>query len=135
MAIRDHFRLDVVTRQAAKLQAVDVELTAVERGLQGAVIQGQSCRACGAALQPGAAFCAQCGTAQAAPLATATPQPAVAVAPANPAAAPAPPPPAPAPAPAGPLAAAAQPIAGPLEAASQSTDRTPVSPPAKGEPK
>ena len=33
MAIRDQFRLDLVVRQAAKLQAVDAELTAVERAL------------------------------------------------------------------------------------------------------
>ena len=33
MAIRDHFRLDVVVRRAAELQAVDAELTAVEQAL------------------------------------------------------------------------------------------------------
>lgn len=33
MAIRDSYRLDVVTRQAAKLQAVDAQLTEVERSL------------------------------------------------------------------------------------------------------
>ena len=33
MAIRDSFRLDVVTRRAAELQAVDAELSAVERQL------------------------------------------------------------------------------------------------------
>jgi zinc-ribbon domain len=72
MAIRDYFRLDVVTRQAAKLQAVDAQLAAVERQLQGgAPAAAPSCNNCGASLQPGAAFCAQCGTALATPLATA----------------------------------------------------------------
>jgi hypothetical protein len=33
MAIRDHFRLDVLSRQAAKLQQVDAELAEVERML------------------------------------------------------------------------------------------------------
>jgi hypothetical protein len=33
MAIRDAYRLEVVTRQAAKLQAVDAQLTEVERSL------------------------------------------------------------------------------------------------------
>jgi hypothetical protein len=33
MAIRDAYRLDVITRQAAKLQAVDAQLTEVERSL------------------------------------------------------------------------------------------------------
>jgi hypothetical protein len=33
MAIRDSYRLDVITRQAAKLQAVDAQLTEVERSL------------------------------------------------------------------------------------------------------
>ena len=34
MAIRDHFRLDVLARQAAKLQEVDAELAEVERMLR-----------------------------------------------------------------------------------------------------
>ena len=34
MAIRDHVRLDVLTRKAAELQRVDAELLAVERVLQ-----------------------------------------------------------------------------------------------------
>jgi hypothetical protein len=33
MAIRDSYRLDVITRRAAKLQAVDAQLTEVERSL------------------------------------------------------------------------------------------------------
>ncbi len=34
MAIRDHVRLDVLTRKAAELQRVDAELLAVERVLE-----------------------------------------------------------------------------------------------------
>ena len=34
MAIRDHVRLDVLTRKAAELQRVDAELLAVERRLE-----------------------------------------------------------------------------------------------------
>ncbi len=34
MASRDHFRLDVLTRHAAELQAVDAELAGVERMLR-----------------------------------------------------------------------------------------------------
>ncbi len=34
MAIRDHVRLDVLTRKAAELQRVDAELLAVERLLE-----------------------------------------------------------------------------------------------------
>lgn len=62
MAIRDHFRLDVLVGQAAKLQEVDAELSAVERLLRmdkaGAV---GSCSACGALHAHGALFCWQCG--------------------------------------------------------------------------
>ena len=63
MARRDHFRLDVVARQAAKLQAVDAELGEVERLLHleraGA---GGNCPACGALHARGAVYCWQCGT-------------------------------------------------------------------------
>lgn len=34
MAIRDHVRMDVLTRKAAELQRVDAELLAVERMLE-----------------------------------------------------------------------------------------------------
>ena len=37
MAIRDAYRLDVITRQAAKLQAVDAQLTEVERAIEALV--------------------------------------------------------------------------------------------------
>lgn len=63
MAIRDHFRLDVLVRQAARLQEVDAELGEVERLLHmeqaGA---GGSCPACGALHGRGATFCWQCGS-------------------------------------------------------------------------
>ena len=62
MAIRDHFRLDVLTRQAAKLQQVDAELAEVERllRLDRAGAAG-ACGNCGALYARGAVFCWQCG--------------------------------------------------------------------------
>ncbi|HET9196757.1 MAG TPA: hypothetical protein VFN92_00695 [Solirubrobacterales bacterium] len=62
MAIRDHFRLDVLTRQAAKLQQVDAELAEVERllRLDQAGAAG-ACGDCGALYARGAVFCWQCG--------------------------------------------------------------------------
>jgi hypothetical protein len=65
MAIRDHFRLDVVVRRAAELQAVDAELTAVEQALGLVPPAGAAattpCPHCGAAGPVGSAFCARCG--------------------------------------------------------------------------
>jgi hypothetical protein len=62
MAIRDHFRLDVLTRQAARVQELDAELAQVERLLR---LEGEgaagSCHVCGALYARGAAFCWQCG--------------------------------------------------------------------------
>lgn len=62
MAIRDHFRLDVLTRQAAQLQQVDAELAEVERllRLDQAGAAG-ACGNCGALYARGAVFCWQCG--------------------------------------------------------------------------
>jgi hypothetical protein len=62
MAARDHIRLDVVVRRAAKLQAVDAELAEVERllKLEDAGAAG-NCPACGALYARGAAYCWQCG--------------------------------------------------------------------------
>ena len=62
MAIRDHFRLDVLTRQAARLQQVDAELAEVERllRLDNAGAAG-ACGSCGALYARGAVFCWQCG--------------------------------------------------------------------------
>ncbi|HEY4996757.1 MAG TPA: zinc ribbon domain-containing protein [Solirubrobacteraceae bacterium] len=63
MAIRDHFRLDVLVRRAAVLQERDAELAELERlmrmerdGMAG------SCPHCGAPHSRGALFCWQCGT-------------------------------------------------------------------------
>jgi hypothetical protein len=62
MAIRDHVRMDVLTRKAAELQRVDAELLAIERMLE---LQREDaaglCPSCGAPFAPGVRFCAQCG--------------------------------------------------------------------------
>jgi hypothetical protein len=62
MAIRDHFRLDVLARRAAMLQERDAELAEVERLLhmQESSVAG-SCPGCGAVRSRGAVFCWQCG--------------------------------------------------------------------------
>jgi len=62
MARRDHFRLDVLVRTAARLQEVDAELAEAERllRLEQAAAAG-SCPACGALHARGAVFCWQCG--------------------------------------------------------------------------
>jgi hypothetical protein len=64
MAIRDHFRLDVLVRRAAVLQERDAELAELERLLrmeEGAV--AGSCPQCGAPHSRGAVYCWQCGAA------------------------------------------------------------------------
>lgn len=63
MAIRDHFRLDVLVRRAAILQERDAELAEVERllRLEDSASVG-ACPACGVPHSRGAAFCWQCGT-------------------------------------------------------------------------
>jgi len=63
MAIRDHYRLDVLARRAAELQQADAQLGEIERLLasaEGGV--GGACRACGAAHSRGAAYCWRCGS-------------------------------------------------------------------------
>jgi len=62
MAIRDHFRLDVLIRRAAMLQERDAELAEVERLLhmQESGTAGD-CPSCGAVRSRGAVFCWQCG--------------------------------------------------------------------------
>jgi hypothetical protein len=63
MAIRDHVRLDVLTRKAAELQRVDAELLAVERSLELERSDAAGlCPGCGAPYGPAVRFCAQCGT-------------------------------------------------------------------------
>jgi hypothetical protein len=63
MAIRDHYRLEVLARRAAELQRADAELGEVQRLLAtaDAGVHGQ-CRSCGAVHSRGAAFCWHCGT-------------------------------------------------------------------------
>jgi hypothetical protein len=62
MAIRDHYRLDVLARRAAELQQADAELGELQRLLATAEagIEGQ-CRSCGAVHSRGAAYCWHCG--------------------------------------------------------------------------
>lgn len=61
MAIRDHFRLDVLMRQAGKLQEIDARLGEVEHLLRldetGAA---GACPQCGTLYARGALFCSQC---------------------------------------------------------------------------
>jgi len=62
MAVRDHYRLDVLARRAAELQEADAELGEVQRmlGSADAGVHGQ-CRSCGAVHSRGAAYCWHCG--------------------------------------------------------------------------
>ena len=62
MAIRDHYRLDVLAGRAAELQEVDGQLGEVQRLLASAEagVHGH-CRSCGAVHSRGAAYCWQCG--------------------------------------------------------------------------
>jgi len=64
MAIRDHYRLDVLAQRAAELQRADGELGELERllGSAEAGVHGQ-CRSCGAVHSRGAAYCWRCGAA------------------------------------------------------------------------
>lgn len=61
MAIRDHFRLDVLTRQAAKVQELDARLGEIEHLLRldetGAA---GACPHCGTLYARGALFCSRC---------------------------------------------------------------------------
>lgn len=62
MAIRDHVRMDVLTRKAAELQRVDAELLALERALE---LQRSDaaglCPGCSSPYGPADRFCPQCG--------------------------------------------------------------------------
>jgi hypothetical protein len=62
MAIRDHYRLDVLARKAAELQEVDAQLGEAQRMLATAEagIHGE-CRSCGAVHSRGASYCWRCG--------------------------------------------------------------------------
>ena len=62
MAIRDHVRLDVLTRKAAELQRVDAELLGVERVLELERADAAGlCPGCGAPYGHAVRFCPQCG--------------------------------------------------------------------------
>jgi hypothetical protein len=62
MAIRDHFRLDVLVRHAAELQERDAELGELERVLSLHEHGGAgTCSDCGAVHARGALYCWQCG--------------------------------------------------------------------------
>jgi hypothetical protein len=76
MLIRDHVRMDVLTRMAAELQRVDADLAQLERTLRGepawvAGAGGLPCPSCGAPHAPDARFCASCGPALTGPPAAA----------------------------------------------------------------
>jgi hypothetical protein len=62
MAVRDHYRLDVLARRAAELQQADAQLSEVQRLLASAEagVHGL-CRSCGAVHSRGAAYCWHCG--------------------------------------------------------------------------
>ena len=62
MAIRDHYRLDVLARKASELQELDAQLGEVQRLLATAEagIHGR-CRSCGSVHSRGAAYCWHCG--------------------------------------------------------------------------
>jgi len=62
MAVRDHFRLDVLQLQAARLQELDAELSQLERlaRLDDAGAAG-ACPSCGSLYGRGSGFCSRCG--------------------------------------------------------------------------
>jgi predicted RNA-binding Zn-ribbon protein involved in translation (DUF1610 family) len=62
MAIRDHFRLDVLVMHASRLQQIDAELAEIERQIRlGDAGAAGECPACGAAHSRGAVYCWSCG--------------------------------------------------------------------------
>jgi hypothetical protein len=65
MAIRDHVRMDVLTRKAAELQRVDADLAQVERELRGDLLPPAlpvaACPACGTPHAAESRFCHSCG--------------------------------------------------------------------------
>lgn len=62
MAVRDHYRLDVLARRAAELQQADAELGELQRLVAASAdgVHGQ-CRSCGAVHSRGAGYCWHCG--------------------------------------------------------------------------
>ncbi len=73
MAIRDHFRVDVLARKAAELQELESQLSEVERLMNQAEGVGGACRYCGSPHARGAAYCWRCGHPLATPQRAATP--------------------------------------------------------------
>lgn len=62
MAIRDHFRLDVLLLRAARLQQVDAEHAEVRRLLHAETTgEAGACPSCSAPHSRGAVYCWQCG--------------------------------------------------------------------------
>lgn len=61
MAVRDHFRVDVLARKSAELQELESQLSEIERLLAGADGVGGNCRFCGSPHARGAAYCWRCG--------------------------------------------------------------------------
>ena len=62
MAIRDHVRIDVLTRKAAELQRVDAELLALERMLELERAEAAGiCPSCSSPYGHAVRFCPQCG--------------------------------------------------------------------------
>ena len=62
MAVRDHFRLDVLVMHASRLQQIDAELAEIERQIRlGDAAAAGECAACGAAHSRGAVYCWSCG--------------------------------------------------------------------------
>jgi hypothetical protein len=61
MAIRDHFRVDLLARRAARLQEIDAELGSLEQlvRIEGGGAAG-ACPNCDALYPRGALFCSQC---------------------------------------------------------------------------
>jgi hypothetical protein len=75
MLIRDHVRMDVLTRKAAELQRVDADLAQLERTLRPNPVPPApavgACPACGAPHPADARFCPSCGQALGGPAAVA----------------------------------------------------------------
>lgn len=62
MAVRDHFRLDVLRRQAGRVQELDAELSQLESlGRLAEAGAAGTCSNCRAPYPRGSAFCARCG--------------------------------------------------------------------------
>ena len=75
MAIRDHFRMDVLVKHAAALQETDAELAEVDRLLRlGSGGAAGDCPSCGSPHSRGAVYCWSCGHQLMPKTASSTPQ-------------------------------------------------------------